>query len=298
MDQPGNSAAPPLIDANSREISLGELCSILWRSKWLILGVSAAAAIIAFGITFVIPKKYNAVMVLSPVSAESASGGKLGAISQISQSLGGLGSLLGLGGSGDEQKAEAMATLQSELLTEKFIRSNDLLPILFADKWDARSKKWKTADPANNPTLWKGNVLWAKKVRGVTENSKTGMVTFTIRWGNPVLAASWANGIVKLTNDYLRDKAIARSERNIAYLTAEAAKTSEVEVRKAIFDLMQKEIENEMVSRGSDEYALKIIDPAAIPEKPAWPQPVLLTVSSAIAALILSSLVVVVRRAA
>jgi uncharacterized protein involved in exopolysaccharide biosynthesis len=297
MHESVRSAAPHVLDANSRETSLGELCSILWRSKWLILGVSAAAAILAFGIAQVVPKRYNAVIVISPVSQESSSG-KMGAISQVSESFGGLGGLLGLGGAGSEQKAETMATLQSESLTENFIQRNNLLPILFADKWDDARKTWKSADPAKQPTLWKANVLWSKKVRGVVENAKTGIVTLTIGWGDPVRAAAWANGIVKLTNDYLRGKAIARSERNIAYLTGEAAKTTEVEVRNAIFELMKKEIEDEMLSRGNEEFAIKIIDPAAVPEKAASPQPVLLAVSSAIAALILSSVVVLVRHSA
>jgi uncharacterized protein involved in exopolysaccharide biosynthesis len=296
-----DSVHPPalrVIDVNSREITLGELCSILWQSKWLILGVSAGAAMVAFGIALVIPKKYDAVVLLSPVSQESASSGKLGALSQISESLGGLGSMLGFGGSGDEQKAEAIATLQSELLTETFIQQNNLLPILFADKWDEHAKAWRSKNPADQPTLWKANRLWQKKVRGVTENSKTGLVTLTIGWSDPVLAASWANGIVKLENDYLREKSLSRSDQNIAYLEAQAAKTSEIEVRNAILQLMQKEIEDQMLSRGNEEFALKIIDPATIPERPASPQPVLLSVSAAIAGFILAAIVVLVRRSA
>jgi len=290
-------AAPGVDTTNSREISLGEVCSILWRDKWIILGASAAAALLAFVISLFMPKKYDAVVLLSPVSQES-SGGKMGALSQISESLGGLGGLLGLGGSGDEQKAEAVATLQSELLTESYIRQNNLLPILFADQWDDQTRTWKAKNPASQPTLWKANRLWQKKVRSVIENSKTGLVTLTIGWKNPVQAAAWANGIVKLENEYLRQKSIDRSDRNIAYLKIEAAKTNEVEVRTAIFELMQKEIEDQMLSKGNDEYALKVIDPAAVPERAASPQPVLLTVSAAIAGFILAVIVVLVRRSA
>jgi hypothetical protein len=138
--------------------------------------------------------------------------------------------------------------------------------------------------------------LFAKGVRGITENAKTGLVTMTISWKDPVQAAAWANGLVKLTNDYLRDKAIARSERNIQYLTSQAAKANALELRAAIFELLQNEIKTEMVSRGNDEYALKVIDPAAVPEKQASPQPVLLSLSAALAALALYSLIIVIRR--
>jgi uncharacterized protein involved in exopolysaccharide biosynthesis len=237
-------------NANDREISLGEVCAILWRSKWLLLGVSAGAALLAFGVAQLLPVKYDAVTLLSPVSSQDKSGKLGGALSDVASSLGGLGGLLGMGSPGNEQKAESVATLQSELLTENFIKQNDLLPILYPKNWDSATKTWRIANPKNRPSLWKANAMFAKKIRGVTENSKTGLVTLTISWKDPVQAAAWANGLVKLTNEYLQKQSIDRSERNIQYLDSQAAKTSEVQLRQAIFDLMKNEIQSEMLSAG------------------------------------------------
>ena len=294
MHKPQTQSLPLNSNPNDREISIAEMCAILWKSKWLLIAVSVAAALVAYGVSRILPVKYDAVIVLSPVTGQSSSD-KLGALSSMASSLGGLGGLLGFSASGNEHKAEAIATLQSEALTESFIQINDLLPILYARQWDARTKTWNTTDPKKRPTLWKANRMFAGNIRGITENSKTGMVTLTISWKDPAQAASWANGLVRLANDYLRDKEIQRSERNIQYLTAQAAKASEIELRTAIFALMQNEIKSEMVSKGNDEYALKVIDPAAVPEKPASPQPLLLSISAALAAFALCSLVVLVR---
>jgi len=276
---------------------LGELCRILWRAKWLIIAVSCLAGAIALAIAEVLPVKYDAVILLSPVSSQGGSS-KLGALADAASSLGGIGGILGLGSSENEQKAESIATLQSEALTESFIEKNNLLPILYANQWDARSNSWIITRFKPKPSLWKANLMFSRKIRSVSENAKTGLVTLTISWRDPAQAAAWANGLVKLTNDYLREKSIARSERNIQYLEAQAAKTDQIQLRTAIFALMQNEIRTEMVSKGNDEYALKIIDPAAVPEKPASPQPVLLTLSAMIGACILCALVVVVRRSA
>jgi uncharacterized protein involved in exopolysaccharide biosynthesis len=294
MHKPQAQSLSPNSSPNDRDISIAEICAILWNSKWLLITVTVGAALLAFGVSRILPVKYDAVVVLSPVSSQSGSS-KLGALSDMAASFGGLGSLLGFSTSGNEQKAESIATLQSEALTESFIKKNDLLPILYASKWNARTMTWNTTDPKKLPTLWKANLMFAKNIRGITENSKTGLVTLTVSWKDAAQAASWANGLVRLANDYLRDKEIQRSERNIQYLTAQAAKASEIELRTAIFALMQNEIKNEMVSKGNDEYALKVIDPAAVPEKPASPQPLLLTISAALAAFALCSLVVVVR---
>jgi len=282
----------PIANANDREITIAELSAILWLSKWRLLAVGVIGAAIAFGVSLLLPVKYDAVIVIAPVSSQSSSS----KLSDVASSFGGLGGLLGFASSGNEQKAEYIATLQSEALTESFIKDRNLLPVLYPKLWDSQANRWKTTDPNKLPTLWKANRLFAKSVRGITENAKTGLVTMTISWKDPAQAASWANGLVKLTNDYLRDKAIARSERNIQYLSSQAAKANEVELRTALFELMQNELKTEMVSRGNDEYALKVIDPAAIPEKQASPQPVLLSLSAALAAFALYALVIVVRR--
>jgi hypothetical protein len=92
-----------------------------------------------------------------------------------------------------------------------------------------------------------------------------------IAWEDPIAAAKWANELVRMTNDYLRGQAIAESERNIGYLNQEALKTNVVEVRKAIYTLMETEINKAMLARGSEQFAFRILDPAAPPEKPYSP---------------------------
>jgi hypothetical protein len=97
----------------------------------------------------------------------------------------------------------------------------------------------------------------------------------TIRWKSPQQVANWANGLVKLANDYLRSRAIEDSERNIAYLKDQAAKTSIIGVQNAINSLLESEMKKAMLAQGSREYALKVIDPAVVPEKRSSPVPVL-----------------------
>jgi uncharacterized protein involved in exopolysaccharide biosynthesis len=120
-------------------------------------------------------------------------------------------------------------------------------------------------------TPWKGNEFFKKNVRTVVTDPKTGLVTMTIKWTDPHIAAKWANDLVSLTNSYLQKKAIAESERNIAYLNGEAAKTDVLPVKQAIYTILQSEINKEMLARGNDEYAFKILDPAVPPERPSTP---------------------------
>ena len=48
--------------------------------------------------------------------------------------------------------AEAVATLESRAFTENFIRERNLIPVLFADDWDAAAKRWRV-EAEEVPTL-------------------------------------------------------------------------------------------------------------------------------------------------
>lgn len=263
------------------QIGLGDLIRIIWRERWMMLVVTAACAL-AGGVTaYLLPKKYQAVIMLMPVTNQSASGVLSGLSSAVSQ-LGGVGSLMALSGVGaGGERAASIATLTSETLTERYIRENDLLPILFKKYWDPQAKRWNITDPEKMPTLWKGNEYFKKKVRTTIEDSKSGLVSIAITWTDPKMAAEWANGIVRLANSYLRDKAIAETDRNIAYLRAEVEATNDVGLKNAIYSLIESEIRKEMIARGNVDYALKVIDPAVSPEKPTSPKPALWVIGGA-----------------
>ncbi len=278
------------LSAVSRDdtVSVREFLLFLWRSRWFALIGAAFCTLSAAAASWIVTPKFTASVVLLPVSGH---GGSFGALGSAASQLGGLASLTGLNlGGTNSAKEEALATLQSRILTEKYIEQNDLLPILFAKQWNPATRNWRSA----SPTLWQGNRLF-ESIRGVDDNAKTGMVTVTIRWTSPSLAATWANGLVRLTNDYLREKAINRAERNLAYLNSEVSKVGVMEVKNEIYRLMEQEIKNEMLAKGRRDFALKVIDPAVPPETKSFPRPLLWMVGGALGGLFLGLLASVTR---
>jgi uncharacterized protein involved in exopolysaccharide biosynthesis len=274
-------------------ISFRNVSNLLRQRRWLITAVTLFFTIAATILTLMADDKFQASIVISPVSDESG-GGRLGGLASLASQLGGLGSL-GLSVPGNMQKFESIAVLQSEALTERYITENNLLPLLYDSKWDSAKNTWKDMPPDKVPTLWKANRYFKMQIRSVVTDSKTGLVTMTISWKSPQQVAKWANGLVKLTNDYLRSKAIEDSERNIAYLKEQLTKTSIIGVQAAINSLLESEMKKAMLAQGSREYALKVIDPAVVPEKRSSPVPVLwiltgflLGLSGSIAVILLS----------
>jgi uncharacterized protein involved in exopolysaccharide biosynthesis len=255
------------------EITFRELLTEVKASKVMLCGLVAVFTLVGIVIGRLSHRQYEASTVLSPVADEGS--GRMGGLSALASQYSGLASLAGITLPGGSKKDESIAVLQSELLTERYIRDRNLLPILYADLWDPVAKKWRTTDPKKTPTLWKAN-RYFKTIRGVMEDKKGGLVILTIKWTDPKQAAQWANDLVKITNGYLREKAIQEAQRNIAYLNEQATRTNVIEAQKAVYSLLETEINKEMVARGREEYALKVIDPAFVPERPSSAGPLLL----------------------
>ncbi len=248
------------------EIDLGELFAKLWARKGLIALLTFAAALIGVGIALALPVIYKADALVSPVSSEDGGG-----LAAMASQFGGLAALAGVNVGSGGKKNEAIATLNSRKLIEDFIRRNDLLPVLYTKQWDAAGKRWTVAE-ADQPTLWKAVEHFRKDTWSVSQDKKNGLITVAVQWGDPVLAALWVNQLVDAANETLRAQAIANSNRHLAYLNEQLEKTSVVELRQAMFRLIEAEVKNVMLAQGSEQYAFKIIDKAVVPERKIKPK--------------------------
>jgi uncharacterized protein involved in exopolysaccharide biosynthesis len=273
------------------EISLLDVARLLWRHKTLILTATILCGVIGAAGAYLITPTYRAEVLLSPVEPDGPKANLGGLASQ----LGAFASLAGVSGSKGSEKEEALATLQSRLLTDTFVTEENLLPILFADKWDAAKQGWKTSDPKKIPTLWDANKLFTKSIRQVVQDRKTNLVTLAIVWKDPKIAAAWANDLVRRTNLYLRSKAITRSNTNIDYLKDQLTKTSVVEIHQALNSLIEDEIKKVMLAQGTEEYAFSVVDPAVVPEEISSPKHALIALGGAVLGFLVSAMVAMIR---
>lgn len=268
------------------DIDLLEYWSVLMQRKTMIALVTAITTAIAVAIALLMTPIYRAEVVLAPVGSEKAGG--LGA---LAGQFGDLAALAGVNvGTAGDPTQEAIATLKSRILTEAFIDEKGLLPILFADAWDAEKKKWKAEDPQDIPTLWKAYEVFDRNIRSVKQDKKTGLVTLAVEWKNPALAAQWANELVKRVNRQRQKEAITEAEKSMAYLQDQLQRTSSVEVQQAIYRLIEAQTKSVMVAKTRDDYAFKIIDPAVAPERKAKPKRKFIVMLGLLVGLIVSSI--------
>jgi len=245
------------------EISSRELFARLWRRRtWIILSTifSTAGAI---AIAFLMTPIYRATTVLVPAGAER---NKLGSLSSTLGQLGGLASLAGLGmGANDIETEEALAVLHSRGFTERFVVDNNLMPKLFSSRWNNSTNTWNVPEK-KQPTQADAYKYLDKKIRHITRDIKTGLVTIQIDWKDRDEAARWGNSMVERINAEMRQRAVTQADAYVGYLTQELAKTTDIGTRDAINRLIESQIKQRMVATVTQEYAFRVIDRALAPD--------------------------------
>lgn len=250
---------PPRDDEST--VDLGRIARVL-REAWMTLALAVlTGCVIAALISLQMRNVYRSEALIAPVTQGAA-----GNAAALRNQFGGLAALAGIDlGGGGGRKEEFLATLSSAGFARDYILAENLMPVLFSEKWDADAGKWR--EGREPPTIEDGVKLMMTDVRTVSEDRRTGLVRVRVDWYEPETAARWANGLVALANARLRDQAIRSSALSIEYLNKELEKTSVVGLQQAIYRLIESQVNNSMFATVQPEYAFKVIDPA-VPSDP------------------------------
>ena len=257
-----NDRAPQL-ETTSSDLSLREFIALVLRRRWWVIGAVLFFTAVSAVVVLLITPTYEGSVVLVPANTERIGESLGGAAGQ----LGSIASVVGLNlNSRSSTTDEALAILRSRQFTESFISDRNLLPELFARKWDAQRKQWK--GPADKqPTLAKGYKYFDKEIRDITQDRKTGLVTVRIVWRDRNEAAEWANDLARRLNEEMRTRALQREDLAVGYLDRELHSTTEVVAREAIGRLIESELKQRMLANVTQEYAFRVVD-RALPSDP------------------------------
>lgn len=267
IPQQGQHIPPPpypyyYTQPEENEVNLLDLWKILFKNIKLIMLITVISTSFSVVIAITSTPIYRAETLLSPVNKAGQGGG----IANLAGQLGGLAAIAGVNlGGADAVTQTAIAILKSRRFTETFIKDNKILPLLFEFVPQKELDTNAAANFKNIPTMWKVYQLF-NGIREISEDNITGLVTLSIEWSDPELAAKWANGLVTFINAKLRADAIEKSEMNLKFLREQIEKTSVVEIQQSMFKLIEGEMKKAMLANVGDEYAFKVIDPAVVPE--------------------------------
>jgi uncharacterized protein involved in exopolysaccharide biosynthesis len=267
---------------------LYEFARALWHGRWIILVITFAFTIGGVAYAYLGTQWFRAYVVMVQAEENKSLSGNL-------SQLGGIANLAGINIDGSSAE-EPVAVLRSKELVRGFIADKKLTKVLLVDKLDAKTGDWTERDPAAQPDIRDAVEYFEKKVGTIVEDKKAGLVTLSITWRNPVVAAEWANELAQRANAKLRDKATTEAERNIDYLKNEMATATVTSLQQSIGRVLESEMQKLLLARGNDEFAFKVVDPAVPPRKPTWPQKPVTIGGSAILGFMVSVVAIIVRR--
>lgn len=239
------------------------------KKRWRVIGVTALSVIaLSSAVALFMRPLYQAEVVV--IYSEAGQGDQQLAL--LASRLGGIASLAGLDtGETGGARAEALATLRSRQLSSRFIEEHGLMPYLFADLWDAAKQDWRSKD--ESPTIADAFERFDENVRGISEDRTTGLITVSMRGRQRELLADWANQLVRDANSRLRDRAVMEAQQSVDFLEKQLAKTNEIEVRQAIYQLMETQISKATLANVREDYAFRVIDPAVTPQADDYIRP-------------------------
>lgn len=270
---------------------LFELAARLWRGRLIIIACMVCLTALFGAAAFLMTPVYRASAVLVPATADPS-----GSLGKALGSLGGLAAIAGIdiGGKGATNTAESLAVLRSREFTESFIVEQNMMPVLYASKWNTATNDWGVA-PEKRPSLAQGYKFF-DKIRTANEDKKTGLIRVQIEWKDREQAAAWVNALIARLNTVMRARAIQRTQAYIGFLEKELETTSAIETRHAISRIMESQINERMLANVTEEYAFRVVDRALAPDPrdPVRPKKALMIAAGMIAGLVVGAVTVLV----
>ncbi|EGR2226458.1 TPA: Wzz/FepE/Etk N-terminal domain-containing protein [Vibrio parahaemolyticus] len=277
---------PPQPQSTDDEIDLRELFKALWKGKWIIIATTFVFAVGAVLYALSLPNIYKSDALLAP--AESSNGGGL---SKMAGQLGGLAALAGVNlGAGESSQTDlAVQVMKSRQFVETFINKHDLLvPLMAAKDWDLTNNKLILDEELYNPNTgeWlrepnglRGSTptsqeafeVFNKEVLTINQDKESGLYTVSVKYYSPYVAQQWVNWLIEDINKVMRERTIAETSQNLAYLNTQLQKTAVADMQSTFYKLIEEQTKSLMLAEVQEEFVFKIIDPAVISETPFLP---------------------------
>ena len=277
------------------EIDLRELWQALWQGKWIIVGLTSIFAVASVFYALSLPNMYKATALLAPASQTDS-----GSLSNIAGQFGGLASLAGINLGGGESSKDLIAQeiIKSWGFIETFIEKQNIAAEVFAVKgwhllsnqliydetlYNNETKTWlREPQPSvgRNEKPSSGELYEKfKEYLSLNQDKKTGLISLSIEYYSPIKASQWVEAIIQSINQYMKEQDVKEAQKNIEYLKQQITQTAIADMQSIFYQLIEEQTKTLMLANASDEYVLKTLNAAKIPEEKSKPKRALICVA-------------------
>jgi uncharacterized protein involved in exopolysaccharide biosynthesis len=240
------------------EINLLDYFIVLFKHKWLIIGLVFLAGLAAVFVSLRMTNIYRSEATIIPRQEEKSATPPSIA---ILRGLGGMAEeLAGLGSGGSLDKFQVV--LKSRFLSQRIVDKYKLMPRLFEKDWDSEKKAW-LINPA--PTFQDAyNDLM--DMLTVSRDRKSEVMTIKFDHKDPHFAKEMADHYLTELSETLREETLKDAKENQHFLRRQLEQTPDTLMKEKISAMLAREIEKEIFARAQTYYSFQVLDPPFVPD--------------------------------
>jgi capsular polysaccharide biosynthesis protein len=167
-----------------------------------------------------------------------------------------------MGTTRDNYNDVMLARLESRYYTMKFIDEHNVYRHFYPEQWLEKEQRWEAGFTPDRGEIF---TLFRDRIRSIVLDEATDIISISMNWPEATVARDWANNYVRSFNEFIRERTIRDVQRKQEYLQSELKNSDLLEMQKSIYRLIEAQTAIAMLANAREEYAVEIIDPAAIP---------------------------------
>jgi len=258
----------------------------LWgvtRRRWgtVLLTIAMSCGVASLYMHAVTPR-YLVTMEITSVQTQRMSSGTLSA-------LGSLANIdIGNGGSGSSFRI-LLNSLQSPIGAEQLMRNGNIIVGMFPDEWSIATKTWKPPAgqvstliriiksvlgfPAHKWTPPTDYAVYHFLQRNIviSQDAKSGVVTLQMQSSNSKFATTLLSTLVVTVDNLMRERLLARTAENIAFLNRRLNTVTVEDYRRALVQTLADQEKQRMLASGNSPYAAEILGNPVTSDAPVFP---------------------------
>jgi hypothetical protein len=295
---PSEGTLPTTLDvahfprARGETVSLSQIFSRLYRRWPLVLVSTLVTLALAVGYLEFTTPVYTAQMAIGPPT-ESYSG-------RGGSSLPGLGAMAGFSLGGDSGGTNAAFVRYEKMITSREVamrleRDHNVLQLIFSDRWDAIHQTWKRPYAITERLKIAANRFFGRTVDTTPDAAELSRFIakhlsievpaadsaltappairyLTFRFRDPRLAAEILVWLHQETDGVIRESELKRTRQMIDYLDDTLSKTTKVDERTSLAQLLLDQERTEMLLTTGLDYSAEVLDIPGVPKEPSYPE--------------------------
>lgn len=236
----------------SDELNLLDYWKVIYKNKKLIAIIVLSLVIVTIIVAILMPPVYEARAIIAPASQQNAPSGMSTLVAPF-----------GIAIPSPANVTEIVNLLNSNILREKVIKKNNLMPVLLQGENEKNNSE--------NERIW--NALRAlEKALNVNYKKKDNIIEISMQFKDPEMAVKIVNHTLTELTEHMSSEARRVAETNKKYLESQLNTTADPFIKAKIYSLIAQQIEQTMMAEVKENFAFKVLDPPMVPDQRIKPK--------------------------